>query len=203
MIRACRKSRPRGIVTSVGDRDKDGRKDLKLPLGDQVLEAVAAVNHAVFDNGQTNKARCGDAMTYRGLKPDMVYIDPPYYSPYSDNEYVRRYHFVEGLARDWQGVEIQEHTITKKFRSYPTPVSTRKGAADAFDKLFRKYSSSILIVSYSSNSLPTLDEMVEMMSRYKEYVEVVPVDYRYSFGNQGTKVGDNKNQVQEYLFVGY
>jgi len=37
----------------------------------------------------------GDAMTIR-LKPDLVYIDPPYYSPYSDNEYVRRYHFVDG-----------------------------------------------------------------------------------------------------------
>ena len=24
--------------------------------------------------------------------PDLVYIDPPYYSPLSDNEYVRRYH---------------------------------------------------------------------------------------------------------------
>ena len=67
-----------------------------------------------------------------------MYIDPPYYSPYSDNEYVRRYHFVEGLARDWKEVEIQEHTLTKKFKSYPTPFSTRNGAADAFDVLFKK-----------------------------------------------------------------
>lgn len=77
-----------------------------------------------------------------------------YYSPLSDNEYVRRYHFVEGLARDWKGVEIQQHTQTKKFKSYPTPFATRKGAADAFDHLFKKFASSILIVSYSSNSLP-------------------------------------------------
>lgn len=34
-------------------------------------------------------------------------------------------------------------------------------------------------------------------------VEVVPVDYKYSIGNQGSKVGDNKNDVQEYIFVGY
>ena len=73
----------------------------------------------------------------------LVYIDPPYYSPLSDNEYVRRYHFVEGLARDWQGVEIQEHTKTKKFKSYPTPFSTRSGAEEAFDNLFEKYKDSI------------------------------------------------------------
>lgn len=203
LMRACTKKRPRGIFTYVGNRYDDGRKDLKLTLAEQFLEAVRIVNGAVFDNGRENKSRCGDAMTWRGEKPDLVYIDPPYYSPYSDNEYVRRYHFLEGLARDWKGVEIQEHTITKKFKSYPTPFSTRKGAADAFDKLFRKFAASVLIVSYSSNSLPLLDEMVELLSRHKEHVEVVPVDHRYSFGNQGAKVGDNKNVVQEYLFVGY
>jgi DNA adenine methylase len=59
------------------------------------------------------------------------------------------------------------------------------------------------MVSYSSNSLPTLDEMVAMMAKYKKHVEVVPVDYRYSIGNQGGKVGGNKNDVQEFIFVGY
>ena len=58
-------------------------------------------------------------------------------------------------------------------------------------------------MSYSSNSLPTLDEMVSILSKHKSHVEVIPVDYRYSFGNQGHKVGDNNNKVQEYLFVGY
>ncbi len=203
LIRACTKKRPRGIFTYIGERYDDGRKDIKLSLASHFIEAVKAINGAVFDNGKENKSRHGDAMTYKGLLPDLVYIDPPYYSPYSDNEYVRRYHFVEGLARDWKGVEIQKHTLTKKFKSYPTPFSTRNGAADAFDKLFRKYSSSILIVSYSSNSLPSLDEMVSIMSKYKNHVDVVPIDYRYSFGNQGTKSGKNKNQVQEYLFVGY
>lgn len=133
----------------------------------------------------------------------LVYIDPPYYSPLSDNEYVRRYHFVEGLARDWQGVEIQEHTLTKKFKSYPTPFSSRKGAAAAFDTLFKRHRQSVLLVSYSSNSLPTLDEMVELLSKHKARVEVLPVDYKYSFGTHAHKVGDNKNAVQEYLFVGY
>jgi DNA adenine methylase len=61
----------------------------------------------------------------------------------------------------------------------------------------------VLIVSYSSNSQPTLDEMVSIMSKHKQHVEVVPVDYKYSFGNQGHKIGDNKNSVQEYLFVGF
>lgn len=202
LIRACTKKRPRGIFTYTGNRYNDGRKDLQKSLEQQFMEAVDAVNNAVFDNGKVCVSKHGDAMALRTENADLVYMDPPYYSPLSDNEYVRRYHFVEGLARDWKGVEIQEHTQTRKFKSYPTPFSTRKGAADAFDKLFKKFANSILIVSYSSNSLPTQDEMLEIMARYKKHVEVIPVDYKYSFGNQN-EAKTHRNSVQEYLFVGY
>ena len=202
LIRACLKKRPRGIFTYTGHRYDDGRQDLKKSLAQQFLESVDAVNKAIFDNGKANFSKHGDAMDLKVENADLVYIDPPYYSPLSDNEYVRRYHFVEGLARDWKGVEIQEHTQTKKFKSYPTPFSTRKGAADAFDKLFKKFANSILVVSYSSNSQPTQDEMVAIMAKYKEHVEVIPIDYKYSFGNQ-SDAKTHRNTVQEYLFVGF
>lgn len=203
LVRACLKKRPRGIFTYTGMRYDDGRQDLQMTLAEHFLNAVDQINAAVFDNHQKCQSRHGDAMTVAPRSDALVYIDPPYYSPYSDNEYVRRYHFVEGLTRYWQGVQIQEHTTTKKFKSYPTPFSTRNGAYDAFDKLFRRHRNSILLVSYSSNSQPTLEEMVGLISQYKQHVEVVPIDHRYSFGNQGTKIGNNKNAVQEYLFVGY
>jgi DNA adenine methylase len=45
--------------------------------------------------------------------------------------------------------------------------------------------------------------MISIMSKYKEIVDVVPVDYKYSFGTHSHKVGDNNNNVKEYLFVGY
>lgn len=202
LIRACTKKRPRGIFTYVGERYNDGRKDLQMTLEEQFLSAVSAINNAVFDNGKNNRAINGDAMALRLDCPGLVYIDPPYYSPLSDNEYVRRYHFVEGLARYWKGVEIQQNTQTKKFKSYPTPFSTRKGAADAFDLLFKHFADSILIVSYSSNSLPTQDEMLSIIARHKTHVEVIPVDYKYSFGNQ-RDAATNRNKVQEYLFIGY
>lgn len=202
LIRACTKKRPRGIFTYTGDRYNDGRNDLKKSLEQQFLDAVESINQAVFDNKKNNKSIKGDAMQLNVEEAGLVYIDPPYYSPLSDNEYVRRYHFVEGLARDWQGVEIQQHTLTKKFKSYPTPFSTRKGAADAFDRLFEKFSKSVLLVSYSSNSLPTQDEMVALLAKHKEHVEVIPIDYTYSFGNQ-KEAKTNRNKVQEYLFVAY
>jgi DNA adenine methylase len=107
------------------------------------------------------------------------------------------------LACDWQGVEIQQHTKTKKFKSYPSPFSSRSGAHDAFAKLFNHFKKSILMVSYSSNSLPGKEELLSLMSKYKKEVEVVSIDYRYRFANQGHKVTGNNNKVQEFVFVGY
>lgn len=199
LIRACTKKRPRGIFTYVGERYNDGRKDLQKTFEEQFLDAVETINNAVFNNGKRNKSYNMDSIELN-KKADLVYIDPPYYTPKSDNQYVRRYHFVEGLARDWQGVEIQENTITKKFKSYPTPFSTKNGATEAFDTIFKKHKNSILIVSYSSNSLPTMEEMIQLLEKYKDNVKVVPIEYKYSFG---TRTNTERNSVKEYIFVGY
>lgn len=201
LIRTCTRKRPRGIFTYTGFRYDDGRKDLTMSFEEQLLDAIEQLNSAVFDNGRENKSLNKDSMAVN-VKADLVYIDPPYYNPTSDNEYVRRYHFVEGLARNWQDVEIQWETKTKKFKNYPTPFSTKNGAYDAFDQLFKKHRNSILVVSYSSNSVPTKDEMLRLLAKYKQDVEVIAIDHTYSFGNQGHKVNDNKNRVQEYIFIG-
>ena len=59
-----------------------------------------------------------------------------------------------------------------------------------------------MIVSYSSNSLPTKEQMMSLLARYKRNVEVLPIDYRYNFGNRS---GGNvmRQNVREFLFVGY
>jgi len=203
LIRACMKKRPRGIFTYTGHRYDDGRKDLVLTLKEQFLIAVELINKSIFDNGKSNISYRKNALDIDLPDNCLIYMDPPYYSKCSDNEYVRRYHFVEGLSLDWKGIEIQEHTKTKKFKSYPTPFSSRKEVYVAFNQLFEKYRKNILIISYSSNSLPSMDEMLDMLKRYKQSVDVIPIDYKYSFGNQANKIGDNRNAVQEYLFVAY
>jgi len=203
LVRACIKRRPRGIFTYTGMRYDDGRRDLRVSIQDHFLEAVNDLNNSVFDSGKQCRVRHGDAMTVAPVANSLVYLDPPYYTALSDNEYVRRYHFVEGLVRGWKGVEIQENTSTKKFKSYPTPFSSKAGAYKAFDTLFRKHRFSDILVSYSSNSFPTMDEMISLLSKYKSQVDVIPIDYRYSFGTHSNKVDDNRNTVSEYLFVGH
>jgi len=201
LIRACLKKRPRGIFTYVGYKYDDGRKDIQKSLKEHFLENVELFNKAVFSNGKKHISFNQDVFSL-DVKPDLAYFDPPYFSKSSDNDYTRRYHFVEGLAKNWDGLEIQYETKTKKFKRYKSPFDTRKGTYDALDRIFKKFKDSIIVVSYSSNSLPGKDEMIAMMKKYKSRVEIHELDYLYSFGNQGHKVNDNANRVQEYLFVG-
>ena len=56
-----------------------------------------------------------------------------------------------------------------------------------------------MIVSYSSNSLPNMEDMISLLKKYKSNVDVVPVDYKYSFGTRDTV---KRNDVQEYIFIG-
>ena len=202
LARACLKRRARGIFTFVGDRYDDGRKDMRMTLREHFVENVEAFNAAVFDNGKENKACNGDIFDLN-QKADLVYFDPPYFTPQSDNDYCRRYHFVEGLARKWEGLAIQEHTKTKKFKKYATPFSSRDTVNQAFDRLFKKFKDSILVVSYSSNSIPSKSQMIELLRKYKNEVIVHQVEHLYSFGTHGHKVGHNANRVLEYVFVAY
>lgn len=199
--KACIKKRPRGIFTYVGHRYDDGRKDLQLSLKEHFINNIKLYNDSIFNNFELNESYNIHTQELN-VNVDLIYFDPPYYSLKSDNDYVRRYHFVEGLMKNWEGLEIQTHTKTKKFKSYKSPFSNKNDAYIEFDKLFSKYKDSIIAVSYSSNSLPTKDEIKQLLKKYKKNVVVHEIDHTYSFGTQSHKIGNKNNKVKEYLFIG-
>jgi len=201
LCRACMRKRPRGIFTFTGRKGWDERRDLKLSMRDQFVRAVAEINGAVVDNARRNRALCKDVFELSPRGVDLVYIDTPYLSPHSDADYTRRYHFLEGLCCYWQGVEIQHETETKKIRSYPTAFSSTRTAERAFHALFERFRECILVVSYSSNGVPSRDRMVEILKCHKGRVRVVETSHKYCHGNHGHRVGNNNNDVQEYLFI--
>lgn len=201
LVRACVKKRSRGIFTFVGERYNDGRLDMKKSIEEHFIESIDIFNKAVFDNGHCNESYNIRSEQF-SIEADLIYLDPPYFTPKSDNDYVRRYHFVEGLVRNWEGLTIQEHSIVKKFESYKSPFAKKDTAYSAFDELFKKNQNSIIAISYSSNSLPNKDELIEMLRKYKSNVVVHEIDHTYSFGNQNHKIGNENNRVKEYLFIG-
>jgi DNA adenine methylase len=202
IARACMKRRSRGIFTFVGERYDDGRRDLQINLQQHFVENVQIFNKAVFSNGWQNRSLNSDVFDL-DVQTDLVYLDPPYYTPNSDNDYTRRYHFVEGLVRHWQGLEFMPKTKTKKFKRYETPFMYKDQVHNAFRKLIERFKNSILVVSYSSNSIPDKTDLTGMLKEYKANVEVHQVEHLYSFGTHASKVGNNANRAQEYIFVAY
>lgn len=200
MIRSCAKRQPRGVFTVAGDPEKykDGRRDLRLSIKEHFLEHVECYNAATFDNERENKAARSDVFTAEN-EVDLVYLDPPYVPRSDDNCYMKRYHFLEGLSCYWQGVEIMEETRVKKITKPFTPFSYRRTAVDAFDRMFAHFAKSTIVLSYSSNGFPDLDELKSILGRYKGDIEVHERDHRYHFG---THAAASRNEVTEYLVVG-
>lgn len=64
----------------------------------------------------------------------------------------------------------------------------------AFNKLFKKFQDSILVVSYRSDGIPSIDELKDIMQKYKSNVnEVKFKNYKYVLSN---------NHSQECLLIG-
>lgn len=201
LVRACVKRQPRGVFTVAGDpeRYKDGRRDLRLSLREHFAEHAELYSAAVFDNREENRAICGDVFALEGHHFDLVYLDPPYVPRSDDNCYIKRYHFLEGLATYWRGVELVERSRVRKLKKPYTPFSYRKDAEDAFDRVFRMFAEATIVLSYSSNGFPDLSALVKAMGKYKKVVEVHGKPHRYHFG---THAKVERSQVTEYLIIG-
>lgn len=201
LIRSCLKKQPRGVFTVSGDLSHydDGRRDLRLSLKEHFFEQVEVFNATVFDNGRRNTARQADVFSLHPRSIDLVYLDPPYVPRSDDNCYVKRYHFLEGLSCYWRRLRIMPETKVRKIEKPFTPFSYRRTAIDAFDRLFRLYRESTIMLSYSSNGFPDLTVLEELLVRYKRDVSVYARPHRYHFGTHKRVA---RAAVQEYLIVG-
>jgi len=201
LFRSCLKRQPRGVFTVSGDlsRYDDGRRDLRLSIEEHFLEQIEVFNAAVFDNGRKNHAQRSDVFELPNRSVDLVYLDPPYVPRADDNCYIKRYHFLEGLSCYWQGLPIDTTTKVKKIAKRHTPFSYRRTAVDAFDRMFSRFAKSTIVLSYSSNGFPDLEQLVSLMRAHKRKVSVFERPHRYHFG---THSGVERASVTEYLIVG-
>lgn len=200
LILSAARKQPRGVFTFVGTRYVDGRRDLRLTMAEHFRESVAEYNAAVFDRGTTSRALTGDVFDLTVDAPDIVYLDPPYAPPRDDTDYMKRYHFLEGLSVYWRGVEIMTETRTKKIAKRFTPFAYKRTVDDALRRTFEKFENAgAVVMSYGSNALPGPDRIVELLRAVKPNVEVQVIDHRYSFG---THAAATRRAASEYLFVG-
>jgi DNA adenine methylase/adenine-specific DNA-methyltransferase len=188
---------PRGVFTVTTPRYDDGRRQLRLPLEDLFREAVQRFNAAVLPGPA--EARCGDVFAVDPSGAAIAYLDPPYAPVRDDTCYVKRYHFLEGLATYWRGQEIMWETRTRKLVKRHTPFASKRTVRPALDALFAHFApAEALVVSYGSNAALGADELQTLLGRHRRRVRRIEIPYRYAFGTHATAA---RRTATEYVFV--
>jgi len=152
-------------------------------------------NRSVFMNNQHNQALNLNVFDIVGHF-DLVYIDTPYISQNGVGvDYLGFYHFLEGLVNyDQWGRMIDYETKHKKLKSNGSVWTNKNEIFSAFDKLFDKFKESILVVSYRSDGIPTVEELEKLLKKYKKnIIELKRREYKYALSN---------SRSEEIIFIG-
>jgi DNA adenine methylase/adenine-specific DNA-methyltransferase len=188
---------PRGVFTVTTPRYDDGRRQLRMPLAALFREAVEAFNAAVLPGPA--QARCGDVFAIDPAAAAVAYLDPPYAPARDDTCYVKRYHFLEGLATYWRGQQIMWHTSTRKLVKRHTPFASKRTVRPALDELFAHFAPvGALVVSYGSNAALGPEEVESLLRRHRRRLRRIEIPHRYAFG---THAAAGRRTATEYVFV--
>ncbi len=139
------------------------------------------------------------ALRRRGFRNAVVYADPPY----SKNQYSRFYHVLETLTR----YDYPQAAGRGRYRPdrFITPFSTRRGVADAFDRLARGVANtdSTLVLSYPSQGMLSqwagTDPMAVLRRRFTSVDVAIRRPARHS--TLGARHGDVTASVEELVYV--
>jgi adenine-specific DNA-methyltransferase len=142
---------------------------------------VHEANEAVFSNGRENNSLNLDVFDIRE-DFDLVYIDTPYISQNGTGvDYFGFYHFLEGLINYSQWPDMIDYkTKHKRLKNGGSVWTDKNKIHSAFDRLFEKFRDSILVVSYRADGIPSVNELIELLKKYKANVqELNRTAYKY------------------------
>jgi adenine-specific DNA-methyltransferase len=197
---AAARKQPRGVFTITTLRYDDGRRQLRMTLRDLFREAVEDVNAAVFAGlGEPSASVCEEVFDLDPAGVAVAYLDPPYAPPRDDTCYIKRYHFLEGLATYWRGQEIMWGTRSRKLVKRHTPFASKRTVRDALDRTFEHFRDAAVVVSYGSNAALGVDELESLMRRHTRAVQRIEIPHTYAFGTHGTA---RRRAATEYVLVG-
>jgi len=177
------------IRTAEVERSFGNKKTWDTPFEDHFVKFAEEVNDSVFDNQRENKAFHSDIFDLNLPKIDLVYIDTPYISTKGVGvNYFDFYHFLEGIVfyDAWPKL-IDENSKHKKIKNGKNEWCNKGEIHSAFERLFDKFRESILVVSYRDDGTPTVLELVNMLKKCKESVEIQKVDYKYVLSTGNSK----------------
>jgi len=141
------------------------------PFDEHFRVFVDRANAALIDaRGACRVTRC-DATDVSG-RFDLVYADPPYVNRRGVGvDYHHFYHFFEGMLdySSWCG-RIDRTSKHRRLRARPSAWTSARTVTAAFERFFTRFERSIIVVSYRSDGIPSIDALVRLLRRFKPQV---------------------------------
>ena len=166
---------------------------------------VSEINQSIYKSEMPCYSINKDVFSIEDVNYDLVYIDSPYVKKNSgcneSSDYLKCYHFLEGISKynDWNSL-IDNTTINKRIKKDIMPnYFTPQVALTTFEKLISKFKNSIIVISYKYGGTPSIEELTEILRRYKKQVRIHDKHYKYALNKQ------NGNAIlnREYILIGY
>lgn len=176
---------------------QEGRADNPKQFKERFVKNCQRINSLVFKGERACKAHHGDTRkVLAGLKAQVAYFDPPYATQFSQTNYERAYHFVEGLMTWWDGKEPDK---ANKTRQYKVPTEVTKANAAQFFRDFLAAAKHIKhwLISYRDQAYPTEGEIKKIVAAVGKSSRRKTREHQYSIS---ARKGEN-SLAKEYLFV--
>ena len=152
----------------------------------------------MFSNGLRNRAISKDILKIRSANYDLVYLDPPYarMNKSRPKNYHILYHFLDGLVDydNWPN-KIDFDTVNKRMVAQKN-LWNEGSIEDNFEKLFKKFQKSIIVVSYGQPGNPSITTIKRLLLKFKSTVKIVKREYKYRLNSK------NNNELREVLLIG-
>lgn len=200
---AALKKRPRGLFTQAHHRPTRQAvgSNENLPIRLLYKNTLISLSEALV-GGSAARVSNLDSSQIDATGIDLLYLDPPYPSKCSDANYLRRYHFLEGLCRGWQDVEIDFSTSTRQVRvDYPR-IDDPSIAIYSLRSSLEKYPKATWLLSLNSNSTLDLQTVDSIFRGYGRSCKVFKIPTVASVGTRKILPGQLNNRVDELLFLG-
>ena len=187
------------LETEAGGFKENQLTSIPIPsMVESFKRYVSQLNRLVFDSGQECKAFHGDAVdAVRKFGADVLYLDPPYITEFSNNDYEYSLHFVEGLMNRWADKQLlDDNRRSYKSRTHYDRESIRALIESLASEAHGKYKT--VIMSYRDHAFPTEKEIRDIFAGRFGQVRVkgMEVEYNIVLGREGGgKVG------RELLFI--
>lgn len=177
----------------------------ETPFQNHFRKFVSEINRSIFKSDLPCYTINKDVFEIDNIDFDLVYIDSPYIKR-SDghnesSDYLKCYHFLEGISNyeDWDSL-IDNTTLNKRIKKDIIPnYFTPRNALNIFEKLIERFQNSVIVISYKYGGTPSIEELTDMLHRYKQQVRIHDKHYKYALNKQ------NGNAVlnREYILIGF